>query len=1176
MSTRWLAAVGAAFAVALCVAAPAWAAYEQVDTFAGTPGVLKAGDKSWPEEVQLGGTGGMAVNYTGAGGVPAGTIYAAIARESESNYRIARFNPDGTFSEAWVVTPGEQPYERCGPDGEAAHPVCPVPTRGGAGHIDVSVDETTGNVYVLSMSGMFDVGSSGTLVPNPQGRAVRIYSPDGSEVISRFAGPAAASGESTATSPEKIHTATGGLAVDAAGNAYVFDLNNFDNSYHRLMVFKPQSPGDYEHYVYAGQSHDLWAGFRQETQYPMNPLTDAAGDVYVAGDEHIAKLDPEQPAAPTLCEFKFPNGGIEGMTVNPLSGTVFFFTYKDKKVHQLKACDSEGKFAAAGTFALAPKRDEVDAMALDPVRQFEPSRSAGVLYAASPSGAGGPTAGTAGNTEGESALGYVFAPPRELAPEVLAESVSTITSSSARLEGTVNPKGSQTHYVFQYLSEAAYEANEAAERFAGAAEAPLGGGLLEGSAPLPIGDAISGLLPETEYRYRVLATSHCSSEDESKLCPGPGPARAFRTYPPEAPGLSDSRAFELVSPARKHGGQVVPVEPDVNSCDPFECKPGGAYNHEFPRQSSLDGDAIVYEGTPFAFDEGAKIENEYVSRRGAAGWQTVNLTPRALFSKTEGRGYQAFDPGLSEGLLGQFAPSLSPEAPAEYANLYRQPSADPASLNPLLSEANAFFHRLPGTGNGNLKLKYVGASKDLSRVFFEANDALTSEAGEAGEKTNLYEAAEGQLRQVNLAPGDAETLPGAMFGSGTLLKSGNQNSPSSLIAQAISADGSHAFWSSEAGQLYVRIDGTETVEVKAPGKFLVASNDGSRVLLHDGCLYGLQAEACEDLTQGKGGFEGISGQAEDLSHIYFLDSAVLTGEEENGEGAKAVAGKHNLYAWDEGTTTFIATLLDADRGSWAIPVENRSAEASPGGRWLAFVSRAPLSGYDNTGPCIVESGTENFHPGPCAEAFLYDSQSAGLLCASCPPSGAPPLGPSVLRRMLGAQPRYLLDSGRLYFDSQDALSQFDTNGKVEDVYQYEPNAVGSCKQAGGCVSLISAGRGGADSNLLATDPTGKNVFFTTRDHLNQPDQDEAIDLYDAREGGTPTVEPEALECQGEACQPPATPPNHPTPASSALAGDGNAEEKGPAHKHRKRHAKKKQAKKKAHKRAAKHNRGGVK
>ncbi len=128
----------------------------------------------------------------------------------------------------------------------------------------------------------------------------------------------------------------------------------------------------------------------------------------------------------------------------------------------------------------------------------------------------------------------------------------------------------------------------------------------------------------------------------------------------------------------------------------------------------------------------------------------------------------------------------------------------------------------------------------------------------------------------------------------------------------------------------------------------------------------------------------------------------------------------------------------------------------------------------------------------------------------------------------------------MFFDSRSALAPADTNGSVEDVYEYEPDAVGTCTQQGGCISLISAGTGTADSNFLAMDPSGKNVFITTRDRLLASDKDDAIDVYDAREGGgiAPTSEPE--ECQGEACQalPPA-PAGEPAPGSLTFFGPTN-------------------------------------
>ena len=142
-------------------------------------------------------------------------------------------------------------------------------------------------------------------------------------------------------------------------------------------------------------------------------------------------------------------------------------------------------------------------------------------------------------------------------------------------------------------------------------------------------------------------------------------------------------------------------------------------------QSAPSGEAIVYEGTPFDPEEGAVIENQYLARRTAAGWQTANLSPK-LLQNTNVQGYKAFDVGLDQGVLSQVSPALSPEAPPEYANLYSQPSADPLALGPLLTAAPP---NRPAAGPGSFTISYAGASADFSRVFFAANDAL-SEAGE--------------------------------------------------------------------------------------------------------------------------------------------------------------------------------------------------------------------------------------------------------------------------------------------------------------------------------------------------------------------------------------------------------------------------------------------------------------
>jgi hypothetical protein len=1115
----------------------ALASWEGVGYFGGGPAPVL--EEKFPEEDQLGGAWGVAVNVSGAGGVAPGTVYVTTSHGSETH--VARYTPapDGklVFSEQWTVTAREEPYERCGPEGEPAHPHCsPKPYEDGStNRTDVEVDQATGDVYVFGAFYFPDGGEN----------EVAEYAPDGSSVIARF-GTQAVAGKSVSEVPEEIHDwSANPLAVNDAGEVYISD---YDAEYSRLMVFRPDSPGDYGHYVYAGEEDPL-AGLGDP---PLRPIVDAAGHVYVAGEEYVfeyaAGVPASYPAIPSspVCRFELAKGGISGMTVDPVTGEVFFYDYKyPKRVYRLGRCNMEtGRFAESGgeleTFAVSPEEQKLEMLAFDPARQVEPSRPAGVLYGVAQSIA--PSSAT--EPDDQSALGYVFERARELPPVVAGESVAHVGVSSAVLHASVNTNNYETHYVFQYLPESVYEANPVGERFAGAMQAPGGGGVISsGQGVDSVAATLSGLTAGAGYRYRVVATSRCSSSEPGKTCEGAGEAQSFRTFSVEPGGLPDGRAYELVSPARKLG-DVFPADPGVSSCGSFECKPGFG-KERFPMQSSPDGETVVYEGLAFSEGEGVPLENQYLSRRDATGWQTVDLSPGQQGKGNE-QGYKAFDTALTRGVLQQISPVLDPQAPVDeagngFANLYAQPVDDLSSFSPLLTEAP---RDRPAS---SFVVRYAGASANVSRVFFEANDALTEETPVAPAaldggvlEYNLYEwSAAGGLRLVNVDPGNTLTEPGAAFGASE-----------GVQGDAISQDGSRAFWSSPTGRVYVRIDGERTVKVEDPGHFLSASTDGSRVLLDDGCIYVLAEEGCEDLTLDEagihqGGLQGIAGQSDDLSHVYFVDTKTLTGENaEHRSPNEHGSAEDNLYAWERGGgTRFVATLLPANGigskgGDWTPSPETRTAEASRDGGWLAFMSQASLTGYDNTGPC---DGSR------CEEAFLYDASAGRVVCVSCDPTGARPLGATTLRRIdttppFLPQPRYLTDAGRLFFDSENSLVPADTNGGVEDVYEYEPDGVGSCPGPGGCVFLISAGTGGSDSNFMMMDETGKDVFFTTRDRLVHADRDELFDLYDAREGGghfASAPSPGTGGCGGELCPSPSSGGGGETPSSLSFQGPGN-------------------------------------
>jgi hypothetical protein len=538
-------------------------------------------------------------------------------------------------------------------------------------------------------------------------------------------------------------------------------------------------------------------------------------------------------------------------------------------------------------------------------------------------------------------------------------------------------------------------------------------------------------------------------------------------------------------------------------------------------------------------------------------------------------------------VLFQVSPALSPGAPSSggrgFANLYLRRSD--GTIQALLTEPPP--NRPPGFacdltceefdvvfGGGN---SGTALSSSFTHLIFAANDALTGATAHAPaaidggvqrssnrpSNLNLYEWFDGRLRLVNVQPGNATTSPGAVLGSGIVVEPSNDASPT--VDHAISDDGSRVFWSEErGGQVYVRIAGEMTEEIPDhAGQFLTASADGSKLLLNDGRLYNVDdlAAAPTDLTGGHGGFLGILGAAEDLSHVYFVDTEVLTGDEENANKEKAVSGKDYLYAYrpdpahaGQFRTTFIGIPLNADNqfaggkyGDWKPSSADRLAQVTSSGTYLAFMSKARLTGYDNEyragGGCPKSEGNA------CLEVFEYDAESEELACASCNPTGLRPLGMSNLTLIEGLpglppvpQPGNLSTDGRgrLFFESQDALSSHDTNNGITDVYEWEPSGVGSCDRVAGCVFLISSGHAASDSFLIDSTPSGNDSFIVTRDQLLARDENKQLDLYDARVGGGIEEAAATAPCLGDACQgPPAGPPASPEPGSAVFRGQGN-------------------------------------
>jgi hypothetical protein len=353
----------------------------------------------------------------------------------------------------------------------------------------------------------------------------------------------------------------------------------------------------------------------------------------------------------------------------------------------------------------------------------------------------------------------------------------------------------------------------------------------------------------------------------------------------------------------------------------------------------------------------------------------------------------------------------------------------------------------------------------------------------------------------------------------------------------------------------------------------------------------------------------VPGVSEDGSDVYFVANGVLAPGAEPGDCPRnkpLVAQPEdecNLYVSEpdaaspeERVTKLIARLSDEDAGDWGnanspLPGDlgGVTAEVSSNGRYFAFMSDRELTGYDNVDANPAAGGAHD------EEVYLYDNQNGRLVCASCDPTGEPPhgvfdtanagegLGLVVDRPrtwegqwLAGSlpgwtlfelndpradhQPRYLSNTGRLFFNGADALlaqvtakeRQEAVNGSpvgvgVENVYEYEPGGEGSCQDAPGCISLVSSGTSNRESAFLDASESGDDVFFLTAAQLLAQDTDESLDVYDASVCGTaetheclPLFVPPPRPCVGEECRGPSGPSLEvSSPASSTYFGPGN-------------------------------------
>ncbi len=766
---------------------------------------------------------------------------------------------------------------------------------------------------------------------------------------------------------------------------------------------------------------------------------------------------------------------------------------------------------------------------------------------------------------------------------------ANVASTSATLQADINPLWpTDAEYRLEYGTTTSY----------GTALSSILGG---GPNDVLVSFHRQELQPDTTYHYKLTVSNIYGTSESSD--------HTFTTQPAGGNQLAlpDGRIWELVSPPNKQFG-LIRLTPQVEELASID---GDAvvYNVE----GALGEDPVGYQG-----------ENSTVlSVRGPHGWQTQNITlplhpgKAAAFELVEKWGtYEEFSQDLSQALA---KPGLNTElAPGGVEGTLYLRDNESNGFSPLLTPSNVPVDTKFGSAQAKpekASLSVAATTPDLNHIVLYSSAALTPEAvpGKTREHENLYEWSDGELQLINILPGPDG---GSTQESGVNVSiAGSVKEHGGRSERAISNDGRFMAWywgtpyskgpngecarPSENKGLYVRdMVAKETFRIGGECPYYrTMSSDGSRIFYTENSElyeYNTSTHTQSDLTVDHGAGEvnagvqpGASDISEDGSYAYFVATGVLA----NG----GIRGEDNLYlltySMGEWSTAYIATLSKEDEKTWYAPeagsqdpqpnLTGVASRVSPNGRYFAFMSERSLTGYDNADAVSGQSDEE---------VYLYDALEKRTVCASCDPTGARPTGisdsqPSLvdpgqvwtayervhpphwlagnLLTWRGGpyQPRYLSNSGLLFFDSSDALVPQDTNG-LEDPYEYEPAGVGNCttenvtfsERSNGCVNLISSGTSSSESGFMDASENGNDAFFVTASRLTGADYDTAYDLYDAHVcsesapcASVPVSPPPCTS--GDSCK--AAPSPQPEifgPASSAtFSGIGNvAEEAKPA------------------------------
>ncbi|HEV3094409.1 MAG TPA: hypothetical protein VGY30_07830 [Solirubrobacteraceae bacterium] len=641
--------------------------------------------------------------------------------------------------------------------------------------------------------------------------------------------------------------------------------------------------------------------------------------------------------------------------------------------------------------------------------------------------------------------------------------------------------------------------------------------------PSEVTASLSGLTPGATYHYRLLAENGsgktespdavfgAAEEPSTAPCPNQGALGVGQ--------LPECRAWEMVSPPDKNGGDVL------------------KYSDDTP--IAADGSAASFASpSPFVDASGAGIDSEYESIRTAAGWQTHGIFPRqppGTFEQAV-EGLQphymgAFSSDLNKGIFFAVRPLDKSDPNVEaVVNLYlrndlRTPGEGSYRLLTGCSLCAETGHPLNGY-NGLQAPWVVAASSDYKHVIFESPLNLVKPANSAAAK--LYESEEGTVRLVGILPNGTAASESTAAGPHT------PNIDPLHVADTVSSDGSKIVWT-DGTNVYLRVNHETTIQLNeselfpsegnGTAHFQDATPNGSKVFFTD------STRLSEDAPKGGGLYVyDTTKPASDPHNLSFVaaTSGPVLDISATGDTVYFEASNSRLWVWHNGEVRHIGSFRQAGETRSPVSVDGR----------LLF--------EDQVQPHLLQNQYPGYCPirglvPICTQFYTYDPVTEALQCVSCSPAGEGLqfATPEIEHSEVGGGANVnrnnhpiSADGRHVFFATNVSLVPEDTNG-VTDTYTFDT--------ATSRVSLLSSGTDSSPSFFMEATPDGSNALFTTRQRLSGWDTDTNTDLYDARvNGGLPEPPPKTSPCQGEICALSALQsPIGESSASESFQGQGN-------------------------------------